>query len=319
MTGSKNKAVLSRAKGCLLGQIAGDSLGSLVEFRSPEEIKRLYPDGVRELAEGGAWGTIAGQPTDDSEMALALARTLVKEGKYDQEKARGAYLFWLESGPFDRGMTITRGLLGNHDYTSQANGAMMRISPLGIFGVNHELNEVAERARQDAAITHPNPVCVQANVLYTMAISHAIRTGCGPHELYDEIVGWARTMDTDEKLSEAVRRAAEEPPEDYTRQRGWVLIAFHNALWQLVHARNLKEGVVDTVMHGGDTDTNAAICGALLGAVYGKRAIPAQWLNAILDCRPFDGIEHIKHPRPECFWPNDAPELAEKLVSMALR
>lgn len=39
-----------RAEGCLLGQLAGDSLGSLVEFQSPEQICRKYPDGIREGA-----------------------------------------------------------------------------------------------------------------------------------------------------------------------------------------------------------------------------------------------------------------------------
>lgn len=71
---------LSRAQGCLLGQVAGDALGSLVEFQSPEEIRRTYPSGVRDLMDGGTWNTLAGQPTDDSEMALMLARSLVKEG-----------------------------------------------------------------------------------------------------------------------------------------------------------------------------------------------------------------------------------------------
>jgi len=52
---------LSHAEGCLLGQIAGDSLGSLVEFQSPQQIRKKYPNGVRELGDGGTWGTIAGQ------------------------------------------------------------------------------------------------------------------------------------------------------------------------------------------------------------------------------------------------------------------
>lgn len=56
----ENSTTLARAKGCLLGQLAGDSLGSLVEFQSPEEIRRSYPDGVREPADGGTWNTIAG-------------------------------------------------------------------------------------------------------------------------------------------------------------------------------------------------------------------------------------------------------------------
>ncbi|AXA37023.1 ADP-ribosylglycohydrolase [Candidatus Sumerlaea chitinivorans] len=95
--------VVSRAQGCLLGQIAGDSLGSLVEFWPPERIRKHYPNGVRELADGGSWNTIAGQPTDDSEMALALARTLVRVGRYDPAEARRAYLAWWRSGPFDCG------------------------------------------------------------------------------------------------------------------------------------------------------------------------------------------------------------------------
>ena len=62
---------LDRAQACLLGQVIGDSLGSLVESKSAAEIVELYPQGLRDLADGGVHHTIAGQPTDDSEMALA--------------------------------------------------------------------------------------------------------------------------------------------------------------------------------------------------------------------------------------------------------
>ena len=78
---------------------------------------------------------------------------------------------------------------------------------------------------------------------------------------------------------------------------------------------NLTEVVVDTVMRGGDTDTNAVICGALLGAVYGRDAIPTQWTECLLNCRPVAGQAHVSRPRPECFWPVDALELAERLLS----
>jgi len=54
-----------------MGQCVGDALGSLVEFKSPESIARLYPQGVRTLHDGGAFNTIAGQPTDDTEMVLS--------------------------------------------------------------------------------------------------------------------------------------------------------------------------------------------------------------------------------------------------------
>jgi len=306
--------ILSRAQGCLLGQLAGDSLGSLVEFRAPDDIRREYPSGVRELADGGTWNTIAGQPTDDSEMALLLARMLADQGRYDPDEARKAYILWLDSGPFDCGMTVAGGLRGRPNPDSQANGAMMRISPLGIFGANHDAELVAEWARQDAAITHPHPVCQQANALFTMAIAHAIRQGCDGRGLYEQIVTWAEDMKVDGSLLEAVRGAAESPPADYVRQQGWVLTAFRNALWQLLHATNLEEAVVDTVMRGGDTDTNAAICGAILGAVHGRDAVPDQWVDSLLNCRPAAGQPNVRRPRPECFWPVDALELAERLL-----
>ncbi len=307
--------MVSRAQGCLLGQLAGDALGSLVEFRSPDDIRLEYPFGVHELADGGTWNTIAGQPTDDSEMALMLARTLVEKRRYDADQARQAYVFWLNSGPFDVGDTVRRGLHGQRIFGSQANGAMMRISPLGIFGANYELPQVAEWARQDANLTHPNPVCLQANALFAMAIAHAIATGPGPQELYRQIETWAREMNPQAELLKSITDASMAPPSDYVHQQGWVLTAFGNALWQLLHAPNLADGVIDTAMRGGDTDTNAAITGALLGAVYGREAVPLQWIEKLLSCRPEAGQPHILRPRPKCFWPVDAMELAEQLVA----
>lgn len=307
---------LSRAQGCLLGQLAGDALGGLVEFHSPEEIRRKYPNRVRELADGGSWGTVAGQPTDDSEMALMLARMLIKQGQYVAEEARKAYVFWLQSAPFDCGGTVSSGLCGRPNRESQANGAMMRISPLGVFGCNYDLARVSEWAQQDAALTHPHPVCRQANALFVMAIADAIATGKGAQELYGQVKTWAAAMTVDCSLMKAIADASTAPPPDYLHQQGWVLIAFQNALWQLLHAPSLEEGVVDTVTRGGDTDTNAAIAGALLGAVYGREAIPAQWSEKVLTCRPEAGNPLVRHPRPECFWPVDALDIATSLVTM---
>ena len=120
-------------------------------------------------------------------------------------------------------------------------------------------------------------------------------------------------MDVD-KASSKHFRAAEAPPADYVRHQGW-FIAFQNALWQLLHAPNLEEAVVDTVMRGGDTDTNAAICGALLGAVYGRSAVPDRWVQTLLKCRPAAGQPNVHHPRPECLWPVDVLELVEQLLN----
>ncbi|NLF19066.1 MAG: ADP-ribosylglycohydrolase family protein [Lentisphaerae bacterium] len=311
--------MLSRAQGCLMGQLAGDALGSLVEFQSPEAIRRAYPQGVRDLADGGTWGTLAGQPTDDSEMALLLARLLVERGSYDTAAALAAYRFWIDSGPFDCGMTIAGSLRGRPNPSSQANGALMRISPLGIFGTGGDPAAVAAWARQDAALTHPHPVCQQANALFAAALAGAIRNGPAPQALYRSVLAHAAALAVEDALMEALLNAAEAPPEDYLQHQGWVLIAFRNAFWQLLHATNLEDGVVDTVSRGGDTDTNAAIAGALLGAVHGLAAVPARWTDAVLRCRPDAGRPDVRQPRPQCFWPVDALDLARSLLEAGIR
>jgi len=53
----------------------------------------------------------------------------------------------------------------------------------------------------------------------------------------------------------------------------------------------------------------------LLGAVYGREAIPFRWADRVLTCRPMEGLVGVKRPRPECLWPVDALFLAEQLIT----
>ncbi len=191
----------------------------------------------------------------------------------------------------------------------------MRCSPIGIFVAAAGPDAAGELAAIDAAITHPNPVCVQANRLYAMAIADAIASGPTPQALYARVVDWARRFDVDDSLMRAVESAGIRRPADYIRSQGWVLIAFQNALWQLLHAPNLEEAVVDTIMQGGDTDTNACICGALLGAIYGAGAIPDRWVSALQSCRPELGRPGVRRPRPPIYWPCDVLEVADGLMA----
>jgi ADP-ribosylglycohydrolase len=324
---------LSRAQGCLLGQLAGDSLGGLVEFSSAAEIKSKHPNGLRELMDGGHWGILAGQPTDDSELALMLARSIVHAKGYDPAAALDAYLHWYGSPPFDIGGTTSSALRGaKHGKTpqerlagakqhastsSQANGSLMRISPLAILGAGNPA-AAADWARADSGLTHPHQVCQDACAVFVAAIATAIAAGSSAQECYQAALDEARRSSVAAPVAEALREAAERPPNDYQTQQGWVLIALQNAFYQLLHAPSLEEGVVRTVMAGGDTDTNAAIAGALLGAVHGRDAIPPQWLRSILSCRPL-AKSGTSHPRPVEFWPVDVLPLAERLLVLGFR
>ena len=143
-----------------------------------------------------------------------------------------------------------------------------------------------------------------------MAIAEAISQWKTPLQIYEKVKTWAADLKVEKSLMKAILESVDNPPADYLTQQGWVVIAFQNALWQLLHAKTLEQGVVDTVMRGGDTDTNAAIAGALLGAVYGKGAVPKQWIDTLLSCRPEAGQPNVRHPRPEIFWPVDVLHLA---------
>jgi ADP-ribosylglycohydrolase len=303
---------LDRAQGCLLGQLIGDSLGGLVEFRSTNSILAEYPNGVRELRSGGGtWNLLAGQPTDDSELALMLARTLVHHRRFDADAVLKGYIYWYRSGPFDVGMTTARALgsrMPNPD--SQANGSLMRISPLGVFGFRKPVY-AAEWARQDSELTHPHPICQDACAVFVNAVAIAIRDGASARTCLEAAEDEAHEA----MIREVLRQAYETPPPVFDDGRqGWVLIALQNAFYQALHVSSAEEGLVDTVMRGGDTDTNAAIAGALLGAIHGRKGIPERWQSEVLACRPgFEGKE-CRHPRPPAFWPADALELAEDLL-----
>src|SRR5690349_16457435 len=108
---SSEAGLLARARGCLLGQLAGDALGSMVEFKSAATIRSMYPGDLREIGPSAVFGTLAGQPTDDSELALALARTLAAHG-FAVEQIASAYGDWHESHPFDEGNATRQALSG---------------------------------------------------------------------------------------------------------------------------------------------------------------------------------------------------------------
>jgi ADP-ribosylglycohydrolase len=304
---------LARAQGCLLGQVAGDNLGGLVEFRSGAEIRQLYPEGPLRLEDGGHWDILAGQPTDDSEMALALSRSVLATGRFDSSEVLDAYRAWRASDPFDVGTTIAAALLGDPRKDSQSNGSLMRASPLGLMARTRE--EAAVLARADSALTHPHAVCADASAALLVAIRHAVQEGGGPRAAYDAALDWARSARAEGSVQAALAAAAEAPPPVCDGEsQGFVLIALQNAFHELLHAPSLEAGVVATVRRGGDTDTNAAIAGALLGSAHGASAVPAQWRSMILSCRPH--ALRGSHPRPMGFWPVDVLELAERLLHL---
>jgi ADP-ribosylglycohydrolase len=315
-----------RALGCMLGMVIGDSLGSQVEFQTADTIRAAYPDGVRNLADSPVWKTLAGQPTDDSELGLALARSLVRCGDYNPEDAAAAYGRWFASEPFDCGHTT--GLAfgpaacaladkavaarGKADKASQSNGSLMRVAPIGIWARNPE--EAAQVASEDSSLSHPHPVCRAACAAFTAAISAAL-AGADRRGMIETALRAAEAAGREAApVAAALRQAAAGvAPEDFQHHMGWVLIALQNAFYHLAAGTGVQPALIATVGQGGDTDTNASIAGALLGAADGRSSLPMRWIMPVLTCRP-DPALHPARPRPDDYWPDDILDLTEALL-----
>ena len=166
----------NRARGAMIGALCGDAFGSQVEFMSASSIKAKYPKGLTEIAGSPVWHTAAGQATDDGELALSLAQSIVEAGKYDRAAARSWYRKWYKSSPFDIGGTTRAALCSDSAHPrsdSQANGSLMRIIPLAILGGI----DAPDNAALDSGITHPNAVPRAACAAYVAAAQMAIATG----------------------------------------------------------------------------------------------------------------------------------------------
>ena len=263
-------------RGAFFGAFIGDALGAPIEFckRLPSESQ------VREALQ-----MKTAFVTDDSDLMLCLWRSL----RHGNEAAY-YYSKWFRSDPYDVGTACSiafsngastnmqmaaQALRGNAD--SQANGALMRAPAVGIWGAYKKLSEatVIELATADARLTHPHPVCIECNVLYSLCLKRLLE-GCGVHAALNVVATvpvvqeWLHIALTENTLDL-----------DITESGGWVKWAFILAFWHLKRATPFEEAMIDVLRRGGDTDTNACIVGALLGALWGIEALPKRWVKRI--------------------------------------
>ena len=275
-----------RAVGALLGAAAGDALGVPYELGS----RRL--DGTAQMIGGGLGGLAPGQWSDDTEMAAVIAQVAATGADLRSEDAleqiAQGFLDWYRDDPPDVGVQ-TRRLLSQatgepgpvapvlrrlgaelHAQTGRTagNGSLMRTSPVALAHLG-DPDAIADAARAVSALTHHDPVAGEACVLWCLAIDHAVRTG----EL-DVRVGlghvgemWPALLDEAETVE----------PSYYAASNGWVVAALLGAYSAVHEATSLADGLQRAIAGGGDTDTVAAIAGALLGARYGGSAVPFGW------------------------------------------
>ena len=283
-------AQLDRACGAVLASAAGDALGAPYEF----ELARIGEDGPQMIG-GGLGGFEPGEWTDDTTMAWCVLdaaaehRTLLDEAALDQ--VARSFKDWVRSGPKDIGnqtsevlhsseptaasMTATAAEV--HARTGAAgNGSLMRTGPVALAHL-HDPDAVVAAAATVSDLTHADPRAQQACVLWSLAIRHAVL-----HAEFDLRSGLAY-LDTEDAAywTERIDEAESGPPERFNRN-GWTVTALQAAWSAIVNTpatdcHHLQETLVRAIGIGHDTDTVAAIAGALLGARWGASAVPARW------------------------------------------
>lgn len=262
----------NKIKGCLYGSIVGDIVGSFNEFTFPggRNYRHINSRVLREQV--SVFGFKYGAYTDDTSMSLALMEGLMDADEVPELMQR--FALWRNSGKysstdrcFDIGGQTSRSIslhekgiyyAHNEEVEKAAgNGALMRIHPASIMAYVRE-----EDIEKYAHCTHPN---IQSNYYCKQFTSllHLIFDNASKEEVKKEFL---KTVDTDYQ---------------HGIQSGYVKTSYETAFDTFFETDSFMEGVFDIANEGDDSDTVAAIYGAIAGAYYGFEEIPTWYVDNI--------------------------------------
>lgn len=282
-----------RAFASVIGAFISDSVGSFLEFQqyvSDKEVKEAL-----KMPGGGPHNVGPGQITDDSELAICLAKGLLAGGFDEVAKC---YIKWIKSRPFDVGNTCLTAFsvesVKDHqdvlmaknarkfNIKSKANGAAMRITPAIVYGHNLSDDKLVKLVKADAMLSHPNKTVQDCNACYALAIRYLFthpEDNIGAYEVackwaeenaVDEVKSWLKDCKTDDDI-------------DCTNMQGFVKWGFMLSFYHLYKKSTFVEALADTIKRGGDTDSNAAIVGGLVAPVWGEKKIPKYMRDKVLN------------------------------------
>jgi ADP-ribosyl-[dinitrogen reductase] hydrolase len=224
-------------------------------------------------------------------MALCIARSLVEREAFAPTDVAGRFVEWYESGPFDIGIMTADAIRNLQDGLSwdeaghrvwqarpegsnAGNGSVMRCVPYALAFVD-DVESLDSASRQSSAITHADPRCTAGCVVLNRTVAGLIRGDDDP------LAAALDATDLPDELAAALRPVADGRRSKPLRSTGYVVHTLQTALWLGLDADSAEEAVVDAVALGEDTDTVAAVTGAVAGARFGAGALPERWLEAI--------------------------------------
>lgn len=315
-----NKISLDKIRGMFMGVFLGDSLGCSREFNnSCPYTGRLDHQTIVNTRFQGRKELLPGQVTDDSELTLALLRQIIIDKGYNRDNVIMAYLKWANSGlwmmghntkSLFKGVTTIRGYKErmnnkiNKGEISKSNGSLMRCSPLALIANNDILI-------QDINITNPNNVNRDCGLCYITALRLAF-LNYNPEDIYNYIKSVAQTNE----VKEVFYQIDNQLYRNLSINKGYVCHGFYCAMKCMKMDFNDAMRWIIT-QPSTDTDTNACIAGALLGAIYGFDKLKSDPdteynINKVINCDSSIGPT----PRPKEYSPHDFYQLTETLYQL---
>lgn len=309
----------SRARSAIYGAIIGDALGTTFEFTSASDAKSLvgkYGGLKNGLVGRGPFNLEPGQFTDDTEMALAIMYVISTNNLYDQSLVSIAYRSWYASEPFDIGNTTLNAVSQKStidmlnaaktiNAKSLSNGFLMRL--FGLVGLYYDRpkDKLLNSIVQDVKLTHGHPEAPYIAMIYGLMLADAI-SGKNAHDImlvckskcrYSPLIFSIYNSVIHNKDYFIYDSTKYELAKIDTKSIGFVGYAFWLLLLSLKNYSSYKLAMIDIVSRGGDTDTNACIVGAVMGAIY-PNTIPKQWLNSVLTFRSKSRFESYPISNP---------------------
>lgn len=282
----------------LVGCAIGDALGNPFEMKAAISPALQEWDGQFK-AGGTFWRGNAGQYTDDTLMTIALAKSLIQCNGFDAEDVAREYLAWYDTGN-TRGIGTTTAsamlnlklgmnhkesglVLGADGRPAGGNGTAMRASPIGLV-YRHDFPKLCEVCFTDSAITHNSvePKMSSAAVAYAIACA---ANGVEKEVLLAEVANAMIESDLSTSLNAALQMSMDKVDHTYALSQlhsiGYAPTTVATAFYCVEVTDNFKDAVQLCVRAGGDTDTTAAICGALAGTIYGLEGIPQEYKDGV--------------------------------------
>jgi ADP-ribosylglycohydrolase len=252
-----------------------------------------------EMKGGGPYALRAGQIGARGELALALLASLRHcHLRYDRDAAVRRYAQWLRSEPFYIDEVVRRALGGarstdhvlrnaarlNKDVRS--NEALVRLFPLiALAESGTDAETVALYAAEDAALTNPDAMARE----YCSAFAYLVALLAREWQRHTI----AEILDmTVQRYRFVVELAMNVPPVADDHNKHYMGVALQMAIFCLRRSISFKDALSRVVRYGGDTEANAIVCGALLGAAYGERTLPEDWCAVVFERFDFSKTAH---------------------------